>query len=185
MNQRPITPAVNLLRETILNTITSRDWSYREENENRTRLQWRAGCGQKQHLTGMALDIILYSRAINQKVLAHNLFALFARYQPVMRWVTMIYEDVCLVARGGTLEVQTYFDKERRHYTHLHIDWYRPNSVQGETVTPTPESQSIGFDQQLRPHLIEMNQRLASNQLSPLNLRQIPLGLYQFENVGR
>ncbi|NJM52438.1 MAG: hypothetical protein HC846_03000 [Blastocatellia bacterium] len=102
-----------------------------------------------------------------------------------MRWLTMIYEDVCLVPRGGTIQVQNYPDPRRRHYTHIHIDWYRPNVVQGETVQVTPESQNAGFEPVLRHDLAELNGLWSSNQLSALDLRQVPLGMYVMENVGR
>jgi hypothetical protein len=183
MNQQPISPAVNALRNVVRSSVTSMHWSYNVAGQPTSRLQWRAGEGQMQHLTGLALDIILYAAVPHHRVLAHHLFSLFAQHQTSMQWLTMIYEDVCLVPRGGTLQPQPYPDPHRRHFTHIHIDWYRPNVVHGETVQVTPESQNTGFQASLRQDLMELNNLWSNNLLSPVNLRETPLGLYVLGNA--
>ncbi|NJM52439.1 MAG: hypothetical protein HC846_03005 [Blastocatellia bacterium] len=82
MNQQPISPAVDALKNVIRNTVTAMNWSYQAGEETLTRLQWRAGRGQMQHFTGLALDIVLYASVTNQRILAHHLFALLPDINP-------------------------------------------------------------------------------------------------------
>ena len=184
MDQQPISPAVNTLRNVIRNTVTAMNWTYHEGTQPMPRLQWRAGRNQMQHFTGLALDVILHAGIPHHRILAHHLFALFAQHQPSMQWLTMIYEDVCLVPRGRTLQVQPYPDPNRRHFTHIHIDWYRPSVVHGETVQVTPESQNVGFQNSLRQDLSKLNNLWSSNLLTLINLRETPLGMYVLGNIG-
>ena len=137
-----------------------------------------------QHFTGLALDIVLHIAVSRHRILAHHLVATFVTRQAEMQWTNLIYEQDSFVGRSGRVSYQPYLGNSR-HNSHIHIDWYRPNVVRGETVNLPPESNATGFGESMRADLVELNRLWNSNLLGLLNLRTDPLGMSVMRNVGR
>jgi len=185
MNQRPPCPAVRTLRDLLRSAIPELNQSYHEhDGSTAPRVQWRAGSGQMEHFTGLALDIVLHIGVARHRILAHHLVATFVMRQAEMQWFNLIYEHDSFVGRGGRVSYHPYLGNSR-HNTHIHIDWYRSNVVQGENVNLPPESNITGFGEAMRAELVELNRLWSNNLLNLLNLRTDPLGMSVMRNVGR
>jgi hypothetical protein len=185
MNQHAQCPAVRTLKNLLRSTIPELNQNYREHDGTMSpRLQWRAGREQMQHFTGLALDIILHIGVSRHRFLANNLVAAFVMNQAAMQWTNLIYEHDSFTGRGGNVSYHPYLGNSR-HNTHIHIDWYRPNVVQGENVNLPSESNATGFGESMRTDLVELNRMWNNNLLGLLNLRTDPLGMSVMRNVGR
>ena len=186
MNQLAPSPAVRTLKNLLRSTVPELNQLYREHDGTMTpRIQWRAGRSQMQHFTGLALDIILHIGVSRHRILAHHLVAAFVMNQAAMQWTNLIYEHDSFTGRGGGRVSYHPYLGNSRHNTHIHIDWYRPNVVQGEIVNLPSESNTTGFGESMRADLVELNRLWSNNLLGLLNLRTDPLGMAVMRNTGR
>jgi hypothetical protein len=168
-------PAVEELLSSLRSSIPFLAGTYREHNgQHLPRLQWRLGDGTlNRHDAGLALDIILFNNVERERILAENLVATFVDFQSDMHWLSVIYKNVTISGTG----VPRHYTQDTKHYTHIHIDWMRYELyVQtGRTSIPwSSEAYSRGFGATLSAVLVELNRAWEGNQLSRVDLMNIP-----------
>ena len=75
------------------------------------------------HHAGLAVDIMLDQKSDAEVALGQQLVLLFRRKVAVMKWRSVIYQNVEFGPGGGATDGGGHMD-------HIHIDWHDPNSVQ-------------------------------------------------------
>jgi hypothetical protein len=147
--------------------------TYREHNgAHLPRVQWRAGGGLNRHDAGLALDIILFANVERERILAENIVVMLNDNQPSMNWLSLIYEDVVISGNGVT----RHYTQDRKHFTHIHIDWMRYELYlqSGKTRIPwSAEAYTRGFSASLSAELRLLNNDWESGQLSRVNLMNL------------
>ncbi|MGA9994109.1 MAG: hypothetical protein WBP93_01790 [Pyrinomonadaceae bacterium] len=167
-------PAVRELKRALRGSIPYLAGTYREHNgEHLTRLQWRKDGTLNRHDAGLALDIILFASVPSERVLAENLVTIFLDFHNEMRWLSIIYENVAFSSRG----IPGLYLQDRRHYTHIHIDWFSFNLYERAHRRSIPwpaEANTSGFSALLSGALVELNAQWSRNALSSMDLMHIP-----------
>src|SRR5207248_682678 len=72
------------------------------------------------HHGGLAVDIMLDPKSAKEIALGQQLVLLFRRNVGVMKWRSIIYQNVQFGPGGGATDGGD-------HYDHIHIDWHNTN----------------------------------------------------------
>jgi hypothetical protein len=71
------------------------------------------------HVSGLALDIILFANKSGEKALAENLVDVFMAHKDDMKWSAIIYNHATTDDFGGPKP----YTGRNSHETHIHIQW--------------------------------------------------------------
>jgi hypothetical protein len=174
-------PAVRTLDLTLRQSIPFLAGNYKESNgKELSRLQVS---GNPRHQLGVCLDVILFSAPwpydksvdwATEKRLGENIVRAFVDLKDSMKWTEIIFQDRLF----WEPEYYTHYGADRKHFTHIHIDWMT-NSLKGkgksedEIITNSPLANTTSFSAALASKLSQINQQFESDQLSDINLASI------------
>lgn len=175
-------PAVRTLDLALRSSIPFLGGTYTEANgTSLSRLQIS---GNPRHQMGVCLDIILFSapwsydKSVDwqkEKALGENLVRAFVDLKDAMKWTEIIFQDRLF----WEPEYYKYYGADRKHFTHIHIDWMT-NSLKGkgksedEIIKNSPQANNTSFTAPLTARLDRINQQFNNGQLSAINLATIP-----------
>jgi hypothetical protein len=174
-------PAVRTLELAVRTSIPFLGGTYKEANgKGLSRLQ--VG-GNPRHQLGVCLDIILFcmpwksDESVDwktEKRLGENLVRAFVDLKDVMKWTEIIFQDRLY----WEPEYYKYYGADRKHFTHIHIDWMT-NSLKGkgksedEIIKNSPQANNTSFAAALTAKLNQINQQLNGGQLTGIDLATI------------
>jgi hypothetical protein len=175
-------PAVKALAHALRTSIPFFAGTYKEWNgSSQFRLQTS---GNPRHQMGVCLDIILFcSAGLNpdksldwesEKKLGENLVRAFVDLKDEMKWTEIIFQDRLF----WEPEYYTRYGADRKHFTHIHIDWMT-NSLKGkgkteeDIITNSPQANTTSFAASLNARLGRINEQWNSGSLSGINLATI------------
>jgi hypothetical protein len=92
------------------------------------------------HVSGLALDIILFAGVPLEKSLAENLVDVFVAHKDQMKWSAVIYNWATTDDFGGPKP----YTGRNKHDTHIHIQW------------PASRANTIGFTSSIADDLDEL-----------------------------
>ncbi len=171
---QPPCPAVRELMATLRASVPFLNSTYPEHNGQQfPRLQWRKDGTLNRHDAGLALDIILFANVERERILAENLVWAFADHQSEMQWRSVIYKDVAISGSG----VPVHYMQDRRHFTHVHIDWFDYGlytGTGGTSIPWPPEAHTGGFGAILGPDLQGLSDDWDGGQLASVDLMHLP-----------
>jgi hypothetical protein len=179
---RDACPAVRTLSNALRTSIPFLGGAYKEwSGGSLLRLQTT---GNPRHQMGICLDIILFcsgglsaDKSVDweqEKKLGENLVRAFVDLKDEMKWTEIIFQDRFF----WEPEYYQHYGQDRRHFTHIHIDWMT-NSLKGkgksenEIIASSPQSDNTGFSASLSARLNQINQKWNDGQLSGIDLATI------------
>ena len=178
-------PSVLTLKENLENNIPFLKGKYTEVNDSKQlRLQAGRDGGFNRHDAGLALDIFLFAmewrkdKTIdwkNERILGQHLVKGFVDIRMHMNWTELIYEQTIFRHEPDSWDYTTKAYGDKKHYTHIHIDWM-DNSLKGVIKEPP-----IPWSSQARKTshglLIErlklINEKWEKGELSELDIKSI------------
>jgi hypothetical protein len=101
--------------------------------DNKTRLPSHA---YTRHHAGTAVDIMLNEKSDPEVALGQHLVSLFEKFQSVMRWRSLIYQDYTNNPGDSTHLTPTCWSNGA-HYDHIHIDWFDSKLVNWDKTITT------------------------------------------------
>jgi len=175
--------AVNTLQLALKSSIPFLGGTYKEWNgSTQSRLQIS---GNPRHQMGVCLDIILFCEAglsgdktvdwKTEKVLGENIVKAFVDLKADMKWTEIIFQDRLF----WEPEYYKHYGADRKHFTHIHIDWMT-NGLKGhdkteaEVLSGSPQKDTTGFSGALTTRLSLINLQYTGGTLAGLNVATIP-----------
>lgn len=180
-------PAVMTLKNCLEQTVPFLTGQYTESNDSQqSRLQQGRDGGFNRHDAGLALDIFLFAEQWykdkkldwkNEKILGEHLVKAFVDYRNQMNWTEIIFQDVIFRHEPDDFNYKSgSYAENRKHYTHIHIDWM-DNSLKGVIKNPpipwSAQAKLTQFSSSLMTRLTEVNEKWQKGYLSSMDLKSI------------
>jgi len=178
---RAACPAVKTLDGLLRTSIPFLGGTYTEVNgSTQARLQT---AGNPRHQMGVCLDIILfcipwkYDKSVDtdkEKKLGENLVRNFIDLKDEMKWTEIIFQDRLF----WEPEYYIHYGADRKHFTHIHIDWML-NSLKGkgksedEIISSSPQADTTSFAAELSGRLNRINNQYNNDSLPSVTLSSI------------
>jgi hypothetical protein len=174
-------PAVRTLDSVLRTSIPFLGGTYKEATG--TMLPRLQTSGNPRHQMGICLDIILFCSPWSfdkgvewekEKKLGENLVRAFVDLKNEMKWTEIIFQDRLF----WEPEYYTHYGADRKHFTHIHIDWMA-NSLKGkgkaenDIIANSTQANNASFSADLSGRLNRINQQHNNDQLPSLNLASI------------
>lgn len=197
-----LSPAIITLDNTLKSSIPFLKGKYKESKGSLPRTQTTTGALYDRHATGLAIDIILFATKctndtsvdhVNEKKLGENLVKIFLDLKDSMKWTELIYMDrfFWLPDRYES------WTKDRKHFTHIHIDWMT-NSYKGKEkpldfiVDNSPQGKTTEFAAKLSARLNQVNEMWENKTLENFDISSVyptyaldvnPVGIWQITST--
>lgn len=180
-------PAVITLKSCLEQSIPFLKGTYIESDGSRqARLQQGRDGGFNRHDAGLALDIFLFAAQWykdkkldwqSEKILGEHIVKAFVDYRNQMNWTEIIFQDVIFKHEPGDFNYKSGdYKANRKHYTHIHIDWM-DNSLKGVIKNPpipwSAQAKAAQFSGALQSRLEEVNEKWRKGYLSSMSLKNI------------
>jgi hypothetical protein len=178
----PVSPAVRTLETALRSSIPFLAGTYKEVNG--ASLQRIQIDGNLRHQMGVCLDIILFAtpwaadKSVDwesERKLGGNIVKAFVDLKREMGWSEIIYENRLFWEPG----YYRHYGADRKHYTHIHIDWMTNNlkgrgKTYAEITRDSPQARNTDFAAALVARLQIINQQWQSGALPAVALAALP-----------